>query len=176
MGNAVTMNFAQDGITNASIANEAFSEEQFDADAVMYMALGKVVQRDTANLPQTATEALFTITGGRVLITSLVGEVTTVIQTQANNAKLQANPTASGSSVDICANLDVTAKAVASLFAITGTLADAMVNGLAVKAQLAGIVAQTGTIDLVCSASNTGQVKWTLHYVPLDVGARVTAA
>ena len=54
------------------------------------------VVRATATLPQTTAEALYTITGGRILLVSIIGEVTTVIQTQANNTKLTFNPTATG--------------------------------------------------------------------------------
>jgi hypothetical protein len=47
------------------------------------------------------TKTLFTITGGKVLITSIVGEVTTAI-TVAGTSKLQANPT-TGATGDLCA-------------------------------------------------------------------------
>lgn len=176
MGNAVAMNFAQDGITNASIADNAFSDEQFDKDAVMKLVLGNRVHRAAANLPQTAAAPLFTITGGRILLTSIVGEVTTVIQTQANNTKLVANPTV-GSDMDLCAVLNISADAVGDVYSITGTLSDAMVGaGVAVAAMAKGIIIPIGTIDLNCAASNTGQIKWTMHYVPIDEGASVAAA
>lgn len=176
MGSAVTMVFEADGITNAKIADAALSEEQFDADATTPMALGYRVARAAANLPATATEAIFTITGGDVLITMLYGQVGTVIQTQACNTKLQANPTATGSSVDICANLDITGKVAASFFSITGTFATALQNGLSVVGMTTPIIVQEGTIDLVTAATNTGTVEWVLFYIPLTVGARVTAA
>lgn len=38
------------------------------------------------------------------------------------------------------------------------------------------VVVPAGTIDLDCAASNTGSVKWSLFYWPLDPGAYVTAA
>ena len=38
------------------------------------------------------------------------------------------------------------------------------------------VVVPAGTIDLNCAASNTGAVKWSLWYIPLDAGATVTAA
>lgn len=167
-----------DSITAAKIGDDAISEEHFDVDSSMKMVLGEVVNRTTANLPQSTAEALFTIAGGRVLVTSIVGEVTTVIQTQANNTKLTANPT-TGTSVDMCAVLDITADEVGCLYGITGTPADAMVGtnaGLTVSMGNKGLILNVGTIDLDCAASNTGQVKWTLHYIPIDVGATVTSA
>jgi len=139
------------------------------------VALGQRVDRAAAALPQTAAHALFTVSGGRVKITSLIGEVTTEIQNQANNTKLVANPTVGGT-LDLCAVLDIAADAVGTLYGISGILADAMLDGIAIEAMSQGVIVKPGTIDLDCAANNTGEVKWTLHYVPVDAGATVAAA
>lgn len=148
-----------------------------DAAAFRKALFGLAVERATAALPQTTQSALFTVTGGRVLVTSIVGEVTTVIQTQANNTKIVANPT-TGTDVDLCAVLDISADQVGCLYGITGTFATAMVgaNAGATVACATPIVVPVGTIDLSCAASSTGSVKWKITYVPLDDGAAVTAA
>jgi hypothetical protein len=131
------------------------------------------VARATATLPQTATDVLYTITGGRILLVSIIGEVTTVIQTQANNTKLTFNPTATGSSTDICANLSTTADAVGTLYGITGTIANAMTENLLMAVDQGNLILSEGTIDLTCASSNTGSVKWDMFYIPLDEGATV---
>lgn len=138
---------------------------------------GSRVDRATATLPQTAAAAIFNVTGGRVAITQIIGEVTTAVQNQANNTKLTANPT-TGTSVDICAVLNTAADEVGCLFGITGLQSDALIgiNAGALPAQTRAVVVNVGTIDLDCSASNTGSVKWTVFYVPIDDGAAVTAA
>lgn len=135
---------------------------------------GIKVDKATAALPQTATGTLFTVAGGRILLTSIVGEVTTVIQTQANNTKLVSTPT-TGTAVDLCAVLDITADEVGCLYGITGTFATAMVgsNAGATVIPATRIVIPIGTIGLSCAASNTGSVKWSMTYVPLDDGASV---
>ena len=141
-------------------------------------SLGIAVDKAATTLPETAAVAQFTIAGGRVLVTSIVGEVTTVIETQANETKLTANPT-TGTSVDMCAVLDISADEVGCLYGITGTPADALVGtnaGLTVGMSNKGIVVNIGTIDLACGATNTGETKWTLHYLPIDAGATVVAA
>lgn len=133
------------------------------------------VVKAAANLPQTAAAAKWTISGGRVAITDILGEVTTVIEAGVNNMKLIANP-ASGADLDICAVVDIDAAAVGTYFNITGTLAAAMVKTTAVAfiyTLPATIIVRTGTIDLSCSASKTGQIKWTLFYVPIDEGAKI---
>ena len=138
---------------------------------------GIKVERATADLPQTAASAIFTVSGGRVCITEILGQVTTAIQNQANNTKLVANPD-TGTSADMCAVLSTANKEAGTLLGITGTVSDAMFGASAglVPEQAKGIVINSGTIDLDCAASNTGKVKWTVFYYPIDDGASVTAA
>lgn len=134
------------------------------------------VNRATAALPATTTAAIFNVSG-RVKILSIVGEVTTIIQTQACNTKISFNPTASGASTDLCANLDVTASAVGSMFYPTGTFATAMVKAVYVARPMAEpVIVEDGTIDLTTSATNSGSVKWRVEYVPAGPGAFVSAA
>lgn len=141
------------------------------------MAKGVSVERATAALPQTAAAAIFNVVGGRVMVTQIIGEVTTIIQNQANNTKLVANPT-TGSDVDMCAVVDVANLEVGGLLSIAGAAATAMVkaNAGAIVGQVTPSIVAPGTIDLNCAASNTGSVKWKLWYIPLDDGAYVTAA
>lgn len=139
--------------------------------------LGKRVDRVTATLPQTAAAALFTIAGGKVAITGIIGEVTTIIETQLTNTKLTANPT-TGTSLDICAVLDISADEVGAQYGITGLFSEAMVGNVAGATVLPRnpAVLNVGTLDLDCGASSTGSVKWSIFYVPLEDGATVTAA
>jgi len=153
-----------------------------DTNGVISEALGGkqgdhyVTTRASATLPATTATPLFTVTG-KVRLIDIVGEVTTLVQTQANNAKLIANPTV-GADVDLCAVLDITAGAVGALFTITGTLATALVKTVsgAGVAQAAPLIITAGTIDLSCSATNTGATKWTVRYEPIDPGAMIIAA
>lgn len=132
--------------------------------------------RATATLPATTATPYFTVTG-RIKLLSIIGEVTTIVQTQACNAKLIANPTV-GADVDMCAVLNITASAVGAQLSITGTLADALVrttSGVGVFQTFPQLVLP-GSIDLSTSATNTGATKWQVKYVPIDPGARVVAA
>jgi len=135
-----------------------------------------VAQRALSTLPATGDLSLFTITG-KVELVQIVGEVTTVIQTQANNTLLKINPTV-GADVDICAALDISANAVGSLYTITGTLGDALINTAsgAVPGQALPVVLTAGALELECAATNTGAVKWTAVYKSIDPGARMFAA
>ena len=127
----------------------------------------------TAALPATALWVLFTVTW-RIRLLSIIWEVTTIIQTQACNAKLVANPTV-WADVDICADLDITAAAVWAQLSITWTFANAMVKTIswAWVFQAASVLILPWSIDLNTSATNTWSVKWRVEYQPIDPWARV---
>lgn len=139
-------------------------------------AVPRIVERAAAALPQSASTAIFNVTG-KVIINQIIGEVTTAIQNQACNAKLVADPSV-GADVDMCAALNIANAAVGTTLNITGTLANAMVAvaGGAGTAQAAGVIVKEGAIELSCSASNTGAIKWTVHYTPIEKDAIVEAA
>lgn len=140
-----------------------------------------IVERATAALPQATDGALFRITGGKICVHGIYGEVTTVIQNQANNTKLKHNPSNSGADVDLCAVLNIANDAVGQIYSIVGVLATAMkstTENLVVPADnipAPGLILGPGDIELDCAASNTGSVKWTLVYTPIDSGANVAA-
>lgn len=136
---------------------------------------GLTVERATSNLAQTGNLTLFTVTGGRVLLTTIVGEVTTAIQAQANAVKLQSVSTVGSIASDLCATVDVNGAAVGNLFGITGTAATAAVLGSAVP-QLNETIMQPGVIRMNAAASNTGQMKWTVTWIPLDDAALLVAS
>lgn len=146
-----------------------------DIDLVL-IGLGRTVQRATANLPQTATGSLFAVSGGRVLVTSIVGQVTTAVQAQANAVKLRATPTV-GAVNDLSGTVDINGAAVGSLLAATGLAADALVlsTGGGISMLRNPILVAVGNIGLTTAASSTGQIKWTLTYLAYDNGAAVAA-
>lgn len=151
----------------------------YSARAYRQGILGVKVDRVTSTLPQTADLSIFTVTGGKILVTSLVGEVTTVIQAQANALKIKSVPT-TGTSKDISGTLDVNAFEVGALISLDGTTLATTLSGtnaggaLALRAQ--GIIVPIGAIKYNTAASSTGAIKWSLTYVPYDDAASVVAA
>jgi len=142
-------------------------------------ALGQVVERATALLPQGGvgdTLDIFTIVGGRVKITSIIGQVTAQVGAVLNMTKLTATPT-TGGDADICADLDTQGYIIGRLLGITGIPIDAMQSlGGVNPAQTQGVILKAGTLTLECDGTTvTGKVRWTLHYVPVDIGASVVA-
>lgn len=166
------------GIEITGFSPDAVKGTSFDATAVTKLN-GILVSKAAADLPAGTTGKLFTIAGGRVLVSLILGEVTTVIQTQANNTKLQFDPTDTGATQDLCAVLDISADAVGTMYHISGTPSDALRDNLNFARGglvAAPLVLKPGDILLNCAATNTGQAKWDLVYKPLDAGATVAAA
>jgi hypothetical protein len=130
-------------------------------------------------LPQTATSTLFTVTGGRVIITSLVGTVHTAIQNQACTLALGTVPTTgTASSTGIA-----TATSIINLEAGTHVYLPQTKGALTVNANAgaaaqmfagAAYVVSAGAVSWTTSASNTGAFDWALTYIPLDTGASVS--
>ena len=143
------------------------------------IALGRQVLRATSALPQTGDLTLFTVTGGRIIVTSMVGEVTTVVQAQANALKLKSVPT-TGTTKDISGTLDINGFEVGALVSLDGTALSTALSGTNAGAALActrgGIVIPIGAIKANAAASSTGAMKWALTYIPYDDAATVVAA
>jgi len=138
---------------------------------------GIKVERPASLLPQTGVLPIFNIIGGRVAITQIVGEVTVIMAGGVNNTSLEGNPTV-GTTVPICTVLATTADEVGCLYGVEGDPAVALIgiNAGALPAQERDVILPVGVLDWRCSANNTGEVKWTIFYVPIDDGAYVTVA
>lgn len=147
------------------------------------LQLGVRVDRATATLPQSTDQAIFTVAGGRVLITSLIGQVTTVIGTGTTpDLKIKYNPTATGTDFDLCTAVSISADAVGQAYYIAGNVATPgalLVGGAVGQANpvfAAPLALPAGDIEIDMDESVTGSVRWTLTYIPLDDGASVVAA
>lgn len=131
---------------------------------------------------------LFTVAGGMVLVTSLVGRVTTVLSGTTGAISLGATPTvgAAGAQVaGIAAATVIGGGEVGTAFAVVATIAGApttLANGgasaVAGKSPFlaqSAFVVQAGVITITTSvATMTGAIDWYLMYIPLDNGASVS--
>jgi len=133
---------------------------------------GKPVTKSTGTLAATTVQ-LFTVAGGIVCVTSLVGLVTTSI-TVANSYKLQHDPTA-GDTSDIVAATDIgtTDTVAGTVLGFSGTPGDSIEKGAAGLSR--PLFLPAGEIESV-SAGTDGVITWYLTWVPLEVGATVVAA
>lgn len=157
-------------------------------DQVRALLMGVRVKKGPVTNPQTASADLFTVTGGKVLITAVIGEVTTVQGATANSFNLQYTKSG-GSAADLCAATICTSDAVGTLYTTTWVAAELLsvqkTGGSEVPSvtfaplgvgAAKGIVVDAGTLSLKASGSNTGATAWTLTYIPIDDNATVAAA
>lgn len=119
---------------------------------------------------------VFTVTG-LVRLWVLAAKVTTVVQTQACNTKFTFTPTG-GSATDLCAVADITATAVGKCLWLDGVKATALQISTDAGITIASgghmpIIISAGTINLSCSATNTGTADVICAYEPLTDGAAV---
>lgn len=142
--------------------------------------LGLKVDRATAVLPQTGLGNIFTVSGGRVVITSVVGEVTTVLGSGANSLTIGFAPTVGAGDPAVLGG-----GAVSLLTAPVGTHIGSNPGGdvfadLATQAGIAlphaGFVADPGSVTVTTTGSVTGSVKWSITYIPYEDAATVAAA
>ena len=143
---------------------------------------GQQVIKAATAFPQTATGTLFTVSGGAVLVTCLLGLVTTVVQSSDPQVTLGTAPTSGTAEVAGIASSTaltsaevgtwVTTQASSGLPGALVVMASAAKAGNAVFLPSAFVVS-AGTITWTTSASKTGAMSWYLMYVALDTGASV---
>ncbi len=149
-------------------------------DVFTTIGLGFRASRVATVLPAGTTQNIFTISGGRVMVTAFVGEVTTACSATGTNLKVTSVPTV-GTAVDIAANLAVASFEKGAILivegdgtALIGTSAGA---GFAPALNALPFVLPTGTIRIETSADNAaGATKWDVWYFPLDDGASIVSA
>jgi hypothetical protein len=137
---------------------------------------GIMVEKAAVAIAGISTKSLFTVAGGRVIVKTLLGEVTTGLEAKANNCKFNHTPTG-GIAVDLSAAVECNGDVAGTLYGITGLPATAMsvTIGTAVNSAY-DIVLKPGVIGFNTAADATGAIKATVVYVPLDDGAYIEAA
>lgn len=130
-------------------------------------------------LPQSTTASAFTIAGGQIRVLFMGCEVTTAIQNQANDTKYIFTDTISTTATDLCAVADIANNAVGTYMWVLGdALATALqetAGGLAVAGNQS-LILSPGTVTFSCAASNTGNIKHRITFIPMTPGATVTMA
>ena len=144
------------------------------------LALPTCIEKSDGNVLSGA-DALFTITGGPILIKYIFGIVTTVIGGAANGT-LQVVTTSPATTTALSTTVAIDSDAVGTSYAFIGatgvltpTTAGALLIDPVTVAQCEMFV-PTGTINFLGSAARTGVIKWYMHYVPLSPNSVVTVA
>ena len=143
--------------------------------------LGKKVTRAAADVFDGTQTALFTVAGGKVMVTALIGEVTTAaVDAAESNTSFVTNPT-QGTDAAMCGVLDINADEKDSIYACSNDPAVALYGGSGGGASAIfskGYIVPEGTIDLLSAADvGTGGAlgAFELWYFPIDDGATVVS-
>jgi hypothetical protein len=140
----------------------------------------RVASASPKTVPQNATQTVFTVSGGRILVAHLSGVVTTVIAGTTPSAKFVATPTI-GAANDMCTASSIAAAAVGTMVLLPPGTGTALTAQTAAVGSLTGFayggqIVSAGTIGFNVSAADaTGAYTFTLLYVPLDAASSVVA-
>lgn len=145
-------------------------------DAFTKSVLGIPVRRAAATIA--ADQDLFSIDGGLVAVTGFVGRVTVAVGAGSQDIEIDFDPDDGGSNVALSTLLLIDSDPVGTLYTLNATAGGALVEGLdvAYNAALAvPIVMGPGDIVLDVTGTEAGEIEWYLTYVPITLGAQVTA-
>lgn len=145
-----------------------------DGIQLRHIKLGQRIPR-ALSTHLAATTPYFNVVGGRVLLTGLVGLITTA--SGANSCQWVANPTTGTGTQVLCAALDINPALVGDTLTITGIVGDNMTYGAAGGLGTIGqpVVLLVGTLDFIAAAAD-GATSWVAFFIPLDDGGYMTAA
>ena len=137
-----------------------------------------------ATMTSTA-DPIFTVAGGPVQIISIVGRVTTVSASQANDLKLQAAVTDPAGDTDMSTAVETNADAVGTIYHFVGptailtpvTAGAAILDYGSVTVTPSQWIMSPGDIEAIgAQATHTGNVEWSCAYFPLSPSATLVAA
>jgi len=143
--------------------------------------IAKSVTKTITNLSAASGATnIFTVSGGPVKVTSIVGVVANVIKNATINCKIQAQPTAPGNAVDVTNVVDIDTAAAGT------TLTPGATFGAALVLTANGVIGDMG-FDFVMDAGNIvmnldangdadDSIEWYIRYEPLVSGAAIAAA
>lgn len=143
-------------------------------DQLRALRIGQIASK--AQALSAATLPIFTIAGGRVLITAFYGVVTTAITATGGTLALQTNPTVGTTSTIVQAtDLGTTDSAIGDIIG-TRDQGDGTTDFAINQFALEGLVVATGQLEVVGATAINGAATFYAGWVPLDNGATLVAA
>ena len=160
------------------MANYAPSTRARIADLVTGMRVERAAALVTA-----ATVDLFTVTGGRVLLTGLLGEISVKIAAVATTLRILSTTTDTTAVLTYMSavSADITGMDPGRMFTLPTAVGTALTistgSSAADFSTASEWILKTGALQLLGSAApGTGTIKWSAWYIPVDTGAYMTAA
>jgi len=179
-----------DNAGNILGANSA--DNTFDSTAVVANANGSIVERlEQVQVTQErcivkadgavlgAADDLFTITGGPIMVTNLVGIVTTQIGAGLSTCQIVEAVTAPAANVNLSTAVDIDGDLVGGSYTFTAVALPVLTPTPAGALPLVPEVkwlCPIGTINATTSAARDGVIAWYITYKPLSPASVVVAA
>ena len=159
--------------------------EYVDNKALRKLLLGREVARAASVLPQTVVSPgtpYYTIYGGKVLVTGLVGEIVTAnVGGACAVSWFHAPSGAIGTGALLTDATTITTWVVGDILSVSGLLTAVMSptvhasSGVMLESGGKGILLMPGNLGMISTTSVAGNWKWTLTYIPIDDGAYIRA-
>lgn len=151
-----------------------------DGESVRAAALGIKVEKTAAVAASGASDDLFSVDDGAVLILNLYGIVETALPADTD-LDVEFDPDDGGTNVTLASTLVADSDPTGTTYTLNGTFGGALVAGLDAQDGDAGgsvLIADSGDIVLASSGGGAGggSIHWYLIYVPLETGASVSAS
>lgn len=173
---------AQDDSVKASLDLAHTDLDTIIADtSVIDPLIAKSATKTVTNLSAASGATnIFTVSGGPVKVTSIVGIVANTIKNATINCKIQATPTTPGNPVDVTNVVDIDTAAAGSTLTPGATFGAALVltaNGV-IGDMGFDFVTDDGNIIMNLSANGDADdsIEWYIRYEPLVSGATIAAA
>ena len=135
--------------------------------------LWRITPRAASLQPQSTSTAYFNVTGGRVIVVNIIGEVTVVMG--VGNLNWLSNPT-THATLAMCSAVACTGDLVGQLYSLPSAVGGALnVDTTVCELGYLGMICHIGDLELNASASVVGETKWDCIWLPFDEGAAVNA-
>jgi len=124
------------------------------------------------------SDALFTVTGGPIMMYRLIGVVTTDIGANAATCHIDYTTVEPAVTGALSTTVNIETDAAGTTYTFTNVALPVLIpttNGVVQSTQAMWLL-PIGTMYAHCSVANTGNIKWYLAYVPLSPNSEVIAA
>ncbi len=166
---------AQDDSIKASLD---LAHTDLDALITAHTAIEMCVEKSDGGV-LVGDDPLFTITGGPILLKSIIGIVTDTIGANATNFNLEVDVAAPVNTYALSTAVAIADDAIGTSYTITAATPGVFTPttiGAIDQLPINDILIPIGTIMGKSTAANTGNIKWYLIYKPLSPNSVVVAA
>ena len=186
LGNPLGVNnnnnlFVSDQVTANADGSILERQEYLQTELATSMAIMERCIEKSDGAVLNGADPLFVVTGGPILVTKIVGVVTTIIGGAANGT-LQATTTAPAGTTALSTTVAINDDAVGTTYRFvgaTGVLTPVTAGAVIIDPVTVAdceFLVPIGNINFLGSAARTGNIKWYMTYKPLSPNSVVTVA